>query len=1023
MDSRRSRGRWIGLSVLCAVAAAPGAMGQVLLYEDSFGSGTDGWSSQEYDAFCPIGGFVRDVTDLSVVASGGMTGQFLRVVEPAIGGSAYLRAPQSLVQNLINAHGGWLTFERRVERVTGTFFTGLQDEVTIVTSGGERLVAIARVLGPGAWRSRSVPLVHTAWRIGSCSGPIATRSQFEAALQSAADVFLTSEAVNGIEINDLDSVRLWSAPPSSCGEGWRWVDNAEPTARWGHAVALDTARNVIVLYGGLGGETDTWEYTPRPDGTGTWRRTATQGPGPKANAAMVYDASRGCTVLMGGFYAPIAGFPEYLTSNQVWEYRSDGVTGVWTRSSGSLPQPRESLQAVYDVSRSTIVAYGGLSSGNGSTDVLERGPGSDQWTVVTPQTSPGPQRGHAMAFDSVRNATYLVAGGSGTVQVWVWSPSATPPAWTLVNAANPPGSRFRMGLAFDPRPNRAVLVMAGGENGDTDFNGTFEFNVSAAGGPAWAQRGSIRLVPGGDVQLRTRHAMSWNPIGNQVLLFGGMAGEVSPQRQVLSFDGATNIWQARWNTFAIPPRDFAGVAYDEAEGRVIVAGGGLITRPGASPARQLGGGAFAWNGTSWSGLPGLAAGQEFWKAPMVYVPTTNPPCMLVYGGEVGGVGNSRVSAQVYKLSLGANPAWSVVTASAPPGRRANMAASFDRLLGKVVFFGGRDETGAFRNDTWLYDPLADQWTAVQPPISPPARNGPRMVFDERRGVTVMFGGRLASGEFDASTWEFNGTTWRNVTPTDGGPTPRGAGGLVFVPDRGTVVLAGGEVTDAVNSTGENDLWEYDGVAWRQLFPTETEAVVGRIYSSIAYDRVNRRLVRFGGSSIAFAQAGTDYAWFISGQTWTLEIPRVPVLTRQPSSTFICPGSAAQLVVESSRPETDQYRWRRDGIEIDPNTNPSAVTPVLMLAHSDPSAAGLYDCLVRSDCGTTISATALVTVLGCCSPADFNADGFIDFFDYNDFVDCFELGVCPQGASADFDGDGFTDFFDFAAFVEEFEQGC
>lgn len=56
-------------------------------------------------------------------------------------------------------------------------------------------------------------------------------------------------------------------------------------------------------------------------------------------------------------------------------------------------------------------------------------------------------------------------------------------------------------------------------------------------------------------------------------------------------------------------------------------------------------------------------------------------------------------------------------------------------------------------------------------------------------------------------------------------------------------------------------------------------------------------------------------------------------------------------------------------------------------------------------------------------ADFNADGFVDFFDFDDFVSCFESSACPPGTSADFDRDGFVDFFDLDAFVTAFEAGC
>ena len=56
-------------------------------------------------------------------------------------------------------------------------------------------------------------------------------------------------------------------------------------------------------------------------------------------------------------------------------------------------------------------------------------------------------------------------------------------------------------------------------------------------------------------------------------------------------------------------------------------------------------------------------------------------------------------------------------------------------------------------------------------------------------------------------------------------------------------------------------------------------------------------------------------------------------------------------------------------------------------------------------------------------ADFNGDGFLDFFDFNDYVTCFEGGSCGNQADADFNGDGFVDFFDFNDFVTAFEEGC
>jgi hypothetical protein len=71
-------------------------------------------------------------------------------------------------------------------------------------------------------------------------------------------------------------------------------------------------------------------------------------------------------------------------------------------------------------------------------------------------------------------------------------------------------------------------------------------------------------------------------------------------------------------------------------------------------------------------------------------------------------------------------------------------------------------------------------------------------------------------------------------------------------------------------------------------------------------------------------------------------------------------------------------------------------------------------------GNHDSATYTVTIDGARGcPADFNADGQVDFFDYLDFAQAFDAG----DAAADFDGNGQVDFFDYLDFAASFDEGC
>lgn len=131
------------------------------------------------------------------------------------------------------------------------------------------------------------------------------------------------------------------------GSSWTQWSGASPGPRRAHAVAYDTARDRLVLFGGHSGSgltNDTWEW----DGV-AWMQRASAGPAPRQVHAMAYDSGRGKTVLFGG---AIQGGEAADT----WEW--DGAT--WTdRTPGTGPSPRGYISICYDAGRARTVLYGG----------------------------------------------------------------------------------------------------------------------------------------------------------------------------------------------------------------------------------------------------------------------------------------------------------------------------------------------------------------------------------------------------------------------------------------------------------------------------------------------------------------------------------------------------------------------------------------------------------------------------------------------------------------------------------------
>jgi hypothetical protein len=137
-----------------------------------------------------------------------------------------------------------------------------------------------------------------------------------------------------------------------------------------------------------------------------------------------------------------------------------------------------------------------------------------------------------------------------------------------------------------------------------------------------------------------------------------------------------------------------------------------------------------------------------------------------------------------------------------------------------------------------------------------------------------------------------------------------------------------------------------------------------------------------------------------------------MILRQPQSVAVRRGRPFTLTAAATGPGVPQFRWTRNGVAISGGTNGT-----FTIASATPNHAGVYVAEAFTPCATRQSTTATVTVV--CK-ADFNADGFVDFFDYDAYVSCFEGAGCPLNEDGDMNNDGFVDFFDFDNFVDRFE---
>lgn len=136
--------------------------------------------------------------------------------------------------------------------------------------------------------------------------------------------------------------------------GTNWLQRApatSPSARQDHAMAYDSVRGVTVLFGGMRNTFsgffvfgDTWDW----NGTNWTQRSPETGPSARYGHAMAYDSARGVSVMFGGQYSDIGGIHR---PDDTWEFGSVGPPTV-------TQQPANPTPCIHGVATFTVSAAG-----------------------------------------------------------------------------------------------------------------------------------------------------------------------------------------------------------------------------------------------------------------------------------------------------------------------------------------------------------------------------------------------------------------------------------------------------------------------------------------------------------------------------------------------------------------------------------------------------------------------------------------------------------------------------------------
>ena len=313
--------------------------------------------------------------------------------------------------------------------------------------------------------------------------------------------------------------------------------------------------------------------------------------------------------------------------------------------------------------------------------------------------------------------------------------------------AGGPAPRSDASLAFDAKAGVSVLI-GGVGNAVNGFSDTWTYDG------AWTKRcdfASCATQPSG----RHLSSLAFAPERGVTALFGGVNAGNDFLCDTWEWDTEKGTWTPRAEApcDSTVPRARAGHAM-AGYGAKIALFGGLVLPGGASTA-QRSNELLVWDGQSWARLcddacvarsTALPAPRAF--ASLVHARLDRGDVLLVFGGNVQTTAGAAPANDVWEYDV-ASSRWTELCASATckssrPGPRIRHGAAYDSIRGRLVVHGGCNASCAeLVPDAWEFDPAADRWAPIPPPMSPGLPDGKAsfgMVFDSKKRRIVEFGG-------------------------------------------------------------------------------------------------------------------------------------------------------------------------------------------------------------------------------------------------------------------------------------------
>jgi len=321
-----------------------------------------------------------------------------------------------------------------------------------------------------------------------------------------------------------------------------WLISSKlPAARYGAVMVFDPVGEQAIMFGGraeglfgMRYYNDLWVFDYS---TQDWKPiTTSQRPPGRLSPGMIYDPVHHQLIVFGGYdgHERLGDTWKYIISENLWEEITPAIS----------PSARSDMGMAYDVENGMMILFGGMCQENQHAlcdDTWIFNPETNIWEEIKPLSSPLVSYGHALLMDPVHKQAVMLGGHQSIIkngqitsvgysdQLWRYRFNEN--RWQALQHVVKPTARYWQMATYDSLSQ--LLVIFGGHNSQGHLNDTWLYDLQ---GDTW-KRVILESAP----TARVNAAMTYDPIHDVIILFGGLDEDFTELRDTWFFTVKDNV--------------------------------------------------------------------------------------------------------------------------------------------------------------------------------------------------------------------------------------------------------------------------------------------------------------------------------------------------------------------------------------------------------------------------------------------------------------------------------------------------